>query len=145
MEVNQLRMEVRAHPLECSNRAVGVAENFSNMMADMCVILPSTFVRYRTDSKYGIFFSELLDLLGISSRVAGTLPVFSGVQYLESVRYSFRLSAIFTIPCSPRSSFLTWLVLSVKSLGKVFWRNTILLYSHHQIASHQFLYLIPEN
>lgn len=45
IEVNKKRKEKKAQALECSNRAVGVAENFSEIMSNQCV----PFNRNHTD------------------------------------------------------------------------------------------------
>lgn len=39
IEINRMRKEVGAQVLECSNRAVGVCENFSEIMAELCVFV----------------------------------------------------------------------------------------------------------
>lgn len=35
VEINKLRKSMKAQPLECSNRAVGVCDNFSNIMCEL--------------------------------------------------------------------------------------------------------------
>lgn len=40
IEVNNRRAEAGVQLLKCSNRAVGTAENFSNIMADLCGPVP---------------------------------------------------------------------------------------------------------
>lgn len=65
-----------------NNSVCGILNVCAGTLPKKCVILD-----YRTGSDYWISLSALSDVLGIIPRTAGTLPMFSGVQYSEPVRY----------------------------------------------------------